>query len=168
MNKFIAYGNLGKDNDLKYTSTGTAVLGNSLGIKDDFQTQGEYKTTWVNIVLWRKQAENFANFTRKGSKVGIEGRLSTRTYEGNDGQTKYVTEIVVDKFHLLETREVTEKRPQGSTQPQGAQQQQQPQQNNFQQQNYNQQPQQNNYQQQNRPFMEDGRPIDITEDDLPF
>ncbi|MCP6368169.1 single-stranded DNA-binding protein, partial [Klebsiella pneumoniae] len=73
--------------------------------------QGERETDFINCVIWRKAAENFARFTRKGSLVGVEGSIQTRNYENNQGQRVYVTEILVDNFSLLESKSVTESRP---------------------------------------------------------
>src|SRR5690606_27453464 len=75
----------------------------------------EKETDFINCVIWRKAAENFANFTRKGSLVGIQGRIQTRNYENQQGQRVYVTEVVVENFTLLESRSVTEQRPRGES-----------------------------------------------------
>ncbi len=61
-------------------------------------SQGEREADFINCVMWRKAAENFANFTRKGSLVGIDGRIQTRSYENQQGQRVYVTEVVADNF----------------------------------------------------------------------
>ncbi|MCQ4965529.1 single-stranded DNA-binding protein, partial [Bifidobacterium pseudocatenulatum] len=66
--------------------------------------QGERDADFINCVIWRKPAENFANFTHKGALVGIDGSLRTRSYENNQGQRVYVTEVQVDNFALLEPR----------------------------------------------------------------
>lgn len=156
MNTTQLVGRLTKDVELKYSASGTAVGTFTLAVNRSFTNQqGEREADFINCVIWRKSAENLAKFTHKGSHIGVEGRIQTRNYENQQGTRVYVTEVVVNNFHLLE--------PKSSNQQQG--QQQQPQQKNNQQ-NYNQQPQQNY--QQNQPFMEDGRPIDITSDDLPF
>ena len=106
MNNWTGIGNIGKDNDVKFSSSGTAVLSQSIGVRRPFKNKqtGEYETDWVNLVFFGKTAENFANFTRKGSKVGIEGRIQTRNYENQQGQRVYVTEVVVNQFHLLDSK----------------------------------------------------------------
>ena len=107
MNTWTGIGNLGRDNDIKFSSvSGTAVLSQSIGVRRPFKDKqtGEYETDWVNLVFFGKTAENFANFTRKGSKVGIEGRIQTRNYENQQGQRVYVTEVVVNQFHLLDPK----------------------------------------------------------------
>ena len=107
MNTWTGIGNLGRDNDIKFSSvSGTAVLSQSIGVRRPFKDKqtGEYETDWVNLVFFGKTAENFANFTRKGSKVGIEGRIQSRNYENQQGQRVYVTEVVVNQFHLLDPK----------------------------------------------------------------
>ena len=66
--------------------------------------------------MWRKAAENFANFTHKGSLVGIEGRIQTRNYENQQGQKVYITEVLAENFSLLESRNATEQRPNSNNQ----------------------------------------------------
>lgn len=107
MNIWTGIGNLGKENEVKFSQTGTAVLNQSLAVRRSFKNKqtNEYETDWINISMFGKTAENFANFTQKGSKVGIEGRIQTRNYENNQGQRVYVTEVVVNNFHLLEPKQ---------------------------------------------------------------
>ena len=105
INNVVLVGRLTKDCDLKYTSSGTAVATFSLAVNRQFTNQaGEREADFINCVIWRKSAENFANFTRKGSLVGITGRIQTRNYEGNDGKRVYITEVVADNFTLLEKK----------------------------------------------------------------
>lgn len=105
INRVILTGRLAKDPELKYTSSGTAVGTFSLAVNRQFtNANGDREADFINCVIWRKSAENFANFTHKGSLVGIDGRLQTRNYENQQGQRVYVTEVVVDNFSLLEKR----------------------------------------------------------------
>ena len=105
INRVILIGRLTKDPELKYTSSGTAVGTFSLAVNRQFtNSNGDREADFINCVIWRKSAENFANFTHKGSLVGIDGRLQTRNYENQQGQRVYVTEVVVDNFSLLEKR----------------------------------------------------------------
>jgi len=105
INRVILIGRLAKDPELKYTSSGTAVGTFSLAVNRQFtNANGDREADFINCVIWRKPAENFANFTHKGSLVGIDGRLQTRNYENQKGQRIYVTEVVVDDFSLLEKR----------------------------------------------------------------
>jgi len=106
INNVTLTGRLGKDVELKYTESGLAVASGTLAVSRRFQTKnGEREVDWINFVIWRKAAENFANFTHKGSLVGLEGRIQTRNYENQQGTRVYVTEVVVEKFALLESRQ---------------------------------------------------------------
>ena len=105
INNVVLVGRLTKDCDLKYTSSGTAVGTFTLAVNRQFTNQaGEREADFINCVIWRKSAENFANFTRRGALVGITGRIQTRNYDGNDGKRVYVTEVVADNFTLLESK----------------------------------------------------------------
>jgi len=103
VNKVILIGNLGKDAETKFTSSGAArttfAVATSRRWKD--QQTGEWKeeTDWHNIVLWRQ--ENLANYLTKGKQVYVEGRLQTRNYEDKDGRKVYVTEVVAEDVLLL-------------------------------------------------------------------
>lgn len=112
MNSVQLVGRLTKEVDLKFTSSGVAVGSFTLAVNRSFTNQqGEREADFINCVIWRKSAENLANFTRKGSQIGVEGRIQTRSYENQQGQRVYVTEVVVNNFYLLEPRSVTEQRP---------------------------------------------------------
>ena len=105
MNAVSLIGRLTKDLDLKYTSTGKAVATGTIAVNRRFKNaQGESEADFINIQIWDKAAENFANFTRKGSLVGITGRIQTRNYENKEGQRVYVTEVVAENFALLESK----------------------------------------------------------------
>ena len=107
MNSVQLIGNLGKDNDVKFGQSGNAVLNQSLAVKRSFKDKqtGEYATDWINLVMFGKTAENFANFTKKGSRVGIEGRIQTGSYDNNQGQRVYTTDVIVNQFHLLDPKQ---------------------------------------------------------------
>jgi len=99
VNKFIGIGNLGKEPEVRTTQTGKMVTQFSIGIQDGY---GDNKsTTWLNIVCWEKLAETAGNFPHKGSKVLVEGKVQNRSYEGKDGQKKYITEIVAMHLEFL-------------------------------------------------------------------
>lgn len=154
INTVVLVGRLTKDVDLRYTSTGTAVGTFSLAVNRQFTNQaGEREADFINCVIWRKSAENFANFTRKGALVGITGRIQTRNYEGNDGKRVYVTEIVADNFTLLEPKQTTEQRPRESTRER----QQEQKRSAY-----------NDFNNTPDPFGGHGESIDISDDDLPF
>lgn len=97
LNEVKLIGNLGYDPEISYTKSGKAVCNFSLATTDYNE-----KTQWHRIVVWDKAAESTAKFMRKGSKVFVAGRLDYRTYEGNDGNTKYITEIVADRVLFLD------------------------------------------------------------------
>ena len=106
MNKVILIGRLGNDPELKYTPNGTAQAQISLATsekwKDSDGNQKE-KTEWHRIVAWRRQAEFVGEWLKKGQLVSIEGKLQTRSWE-QDGQKKYMTEIVADTITMLGSR----------------------------------------------------------------
>lgn len=162
INRVVLVGRLTKDADLKYTSSGTAVASFTLAVNRQFTNQsGEREADFINCVVWRKQAESLANFTRKGSLIGVEGRLQTRSYDNQQGQRVYVTEVVVDSFSLLEPKAANEERQQ----PQQTQQTNRPANNQA-------RADKQQYQQDNLPgtdpFASSGQPIDIDSKDLPF
>ncbi|GAP05012.1 single-stranded DNA-binding protein [Fructobacillus tropaeoli] len=120
INRVVLIGRMTKDVELRYTQSGTAVGSFTLAVNRSFKnSDGEREADFINAVIWRKAAENLANFTGKGAMVAIEGRLQTRNYENNQGQRVYVTEVVVDNFSLLESKAESDKRraENGTSQP---------------------------------------------------
>lgn len=104
INRVVLVGRLTRDCELKYTQGGKAVSDFNLAVNRRFtNAQGEREADFIRCQIWQKAAENFANFTNKGSLVGIEGRIQTRSYE-KDGQRVYVTEVIVDNFSLLDSK----------------------------------------------------------------
>ena len=102
MNKVFLIGRLTKDPELRYTSSNIATASFSLAVDRNFTNQnGEREADFINIVVWRKQAENVKNYLTKGSQVAIDGRIQTRSYDGQDGQKRYVTEVVADNVQFL-------------------------------------------------------------------
>ncbi len=103
LNKVILIGNLGKDPELKYTPSGTAVctfsLATTVSLKDQDGNRQD-KTEWHNIKIWSKQAEFAAEYLKKGKQVYIEGRIETRSWE-HEGQKRYMTEIIAQRFLML-------------------------------------------------------------------
>lgn len=165
INRAILTGRLTTDADLKYTSSGTAVASFTLAVNRQFTNQsGEREADFINCVVWRKQAESLANFTRKGSLIGVEGRLQTRSYDNQQGQRVYVTEVVVDSFSLLESKAANEERQQPQ-QPQQTQQTNRPANNQA---RADKQQYQQDTLQGTDPFASSGQPIDISDDDMPF
>ena len=148
INNVVLTGRLTKDLDLKYTQSGTAVGTFTLAVDRQFKNaQGEKETDFVNVVIWKKSAEALANYTRKGSLIGITGRIQTRNYENQQGQRVFVTEVVAEGFTFLESKN-----------NQNGQQDPSQRQDNF-----------KNYKQENKdPFLSSGQSISIDPDDLPF
>ena len=111
MNKVILIGRLTRDPELRYTSSNIPVATFSLAVDRTFTGQnGERETDFINIVVWRKQAENCKNYLNQGSQVAIDGRIQTRNYEDQNGQKRYVTEVVADNVQFLDTKAQREQR----------------------------------------------------------
>lgn len=166
MNRVVLVGRLTKDPDLRYTPNGVPVASFTLAVNRTFSNQqGEREADFINCVVWRRPAENVANFLKKGSMAGVDGRIQTRNYEGQDGRRVYVTEVVAESVQFLEPRNAASGRGE-DYQPYGDSQRSQNPPYNQQQ---NQQQNQQNYTRMDEdPFMKDGQPIDISDDDLPF
>jgi single-strand DNA-binding protein len=106
VNKVILVGNLGKDPEVKFTPQGTAVAKITVATSSSYKDKqsGEWKETteWHNVVLWQRTAEIAGEYLKKGSKVYIEGRLQTRSWDDKtSGQKKYMTEVVANELVLL-------------------------------------------------------------------
>jgi single-strand DNA-binding protein len=143
MNRVILVGRLTKDPEIKHTPSGVAVCSFTLAVNRNFKNQaGETEADFINVVVWRKAAENTANYTKKGSLVGVDGRIQSRSYDDSEGKKRYVTEVVADSVQFLE--------PKSSG---GGQQQQQA--------------QNKPNKADGDPFAGGGQ-IDISDDDLPF
>jgi single-strand DNA-binding protein len=104
LNKVMLIGNLGKDPEVRYTTSGTAVASFSLATTDKIKNKSgewEEKTEWHNITLWARLAEIAGEYLSKGKPVYIEGRLQTRKWQDKEGKDRYTTEIVGEKMQLL-------------------------------------------------------------------
>ena len=104
LNKVMLIGNLGKDPELRYTASGTAVASFSLATSERFKGKSgdwEEKTEWHNVTLWARLAEIAGEYLSKGKTVYIEGRLQTRKWQDRDGKDRYTTEIVGEKMQML-------------------------------------------------------------------
>ena len=105
MNKVVLIGRLTRDPELRYTSSNIPSATFSLAVNRPFQNQnGVREADFINIVMWRKQAETAKKYLTKGSLISREGRIQTRNYDGADGKKVYVTEVVADNFEFLETK----------------------------------------------------------------
>ena len=150
INRAVLTGRLTKDIELRYTQSGVAVGSFTLAVDRNFKNaNNEREVDWINFVIWRKAAEAFANFTHKGSLVGIDGRIQTRNYEKQQGQRVYVTEVVAETFQVMESR-----KDQQGGQSQGG---------------YSNPSQATpNFARDNSEPFGNSSPMDISEDDLPF
>ena len=148
LNSVILIGRLTRDPELRYTPAGVAVTQFTLAVDRPF-TSGDNKereADFINIVTWRQLAETCANYLRKGRLTAVEGRIQVRNYDNAEGKRVYVTEIVADNVRFLESanRESNSGNSGGySGNNRGSKEQQDP-------------------------FIDDGKPIDISDDDLPF
>jgi len=108
LNKVMLIGNLGKDPELKYTTSGVAVANFTIATNESWKDQDgnlQERTEWHNIVAWRKLAEICGEWLKKGKKVYLEGRIQTRSYDDkNTGAKRYITEIVADSMIMLDGR----------------------------------------------------------------
>ncbi|MBS8025335.1 single-stranded DNA-binding protein [Streptococcus suis] len=107
INNVVLVGRLTRDVELRYTPSNQAVATFTLAVNRNFKNQstGEREADFINCVLWRQQAENLANWTKKGHLIGITGRIQTRSYDNQQGQRVYVTEVVAESFQVLEKRD---------------------------------------------------------------
>ncbi|KGE20003.1 single-stranded DNA-binding protein [Paenibacillus wynnii] len=167
LNRIILIGRLTRDPELRYTPQGVAVTQFTLAVDRQFTTQGgEREADFIPVVTWRQLAETCANYLRKGRLTAVEGRIQVRNYENNEGKRVYVTEVIADNVRFLESTQNRE----GGNAPSGGSAPEEPSfggggnsgrgnsNNNF--------PRNTNNNQD--PFSGDGKPIDISDDDLPF
>ena len=147
INSVAITGRMTKDCDLRYTGSGKAVGNVTVAVNRPFKTNGEQEADFIQCTVWGKQAENLANFMKKGSLIGISGRIQTRSFDNQEGKRLFVTEVVADNVSFLESK--------GS------------QQNNQQSNNH---PGMDAYKKSDNedPFKDKGEPIDISDDMLPF
>ena len=117
LNNVCLVGRMTKDAELRYTPNNQAVATFSLAVNRNFKSQnGEREADFINCVIWRQQAENLANWAKKGALIGITGRIQTRNYENQQGQRVYVTEVVAENFQLLESQKERGNQPQVNSQ----------------------------------------------------
>ncbi|WP_334072690.1 MULTISPECIES: single-stranded DNA-binding protein [Paenibacillus] len=160
LNRVILIGRLTRDPELRYTPSGVAVTQFTIAVDRPFTSQGgEREADFIPVVTWRQLAETCANYLRKGRLTAVEGRIQVRNYENNEGKRVYVTEVIADNVRFLESN-----REGGAGG--GGQREESPfggggggntgRSSNFSRDN------------QKDPFSDDGKPIDISDDDLPF
>ena len=106
INNVVLVGRITRDPELRYTpQQNQAVATFSLAVNRQFKNaNGEREADFINCVIWRQQAENLANWAKKGALIGVTGRIQTRSYENQQGQRVYITEVVADSFQMLESK----------------------------------------------------------------
>lgn len=158
MNKVILIGNLTKDPELRYTPNGVAVATFTVAVNRPRTNQaGEREADFINIVAWQKLADLCASYLRKGRQAAIEGRIQTRSYDNKEGKRVYVTEVVAENVQFLGGRGNDNGDNAGydpgpgfggGSKPSGGQ--------------------RNDFDPFGDPFASAGKPINISDDDLPF
>lgn len=155
MNNVNLIGRLTKPVDLRYTQSGVAYGSFTLAVTRRFKNQnGEREADFINCVIWKKGAENLANFTQKGSLIGVSGAIQTRNYENQQGQRVYVTEVLVENFDLLESRKTDDNGVLSS--------------GNINTQNFNKNQNSGGNFAKNDPFTSGGDVFDVLDSELPF
>ena len=102
MNKILLIGRLTKDPELRYTQSGTAVASFTLAVNRSFTNQnGEREADFINCVAWQKAAEFVSQYFKKGQQMALEGRLQVRSYDDNNGQRRWVTEVITEKVEFV-------------------------------------------------------------------
>ena len=105
INNVVLVGRLTKDPELTYTPSGVAKARFTIAVNRSFSNQqGEREADFISCIAWRAQAQNLANFMRKGGLIGVQGRIQTGSYEGQDGKRVYTTDIVADSIQFLESK----------------------------------------------------------------
>lgn len=104
INRVVLVGRLTRDPELRRTNTGSAVTSFNLAVNRSFKTADNQEADFINCVVWNKIAENVEQYCFKGSLVGVEGRLRSRSYDNAQGQKVYVTEVVCDSVQFLDTK----------------------------------------------------------------
>lgn len=141
LNRVILIGRLTKDPELRYTPSGVATTQFTLAVDRPFTNgSGEREADFIPVVTWRQLAETCANYLRKGRLTAVEGRIQVRNYENNEGRRIYVTEVVADNVRFLESNRDNGQSSSRTERPKSNQ----------------------------DPFSDEGKPVDIPDDDLPF
>ncbi|GMX67370.1 single-stranded DNA-binding protein [Paenibacillus elgii] len=159
LNRVILIGRLTRDPELRYTPAGVAVTQFTLAVDRPFTSnQGQREADFIPVVTWRQLAETCANYLRKGRLAAVEGRIQVRNYDNNEGRRVYVTEIIADNVRFLESANSANRDDSGMGMNGGGG-------------GNSGGGNRGSYgggREQQDPFQDDGRPIDISDDDLPF
>lgn len=157
MNKVFLIGRLTRDPELRYTGSNVPVATFSLAVNRTYTNQsGEREADFINIVVWRKQAENVKNYLQQGSQVAIDGRIQTRTYDDKDGNKRYVTEVIADNVEFLGSKSSNATSGSGNN-DQGPTPY-----------DFDKEPDTKGTDVDNNPFADFGSSIEISDDELPF
>lgn len=160
INRVNLTGRLTKDADLRYTPNGVPVATFTIAVDRLHKgSNGEKQTDFINCVTWRKQAENLANFTKKGCMIAVDGRIQTRNYEGQDGRRVFVTEVLAEFIQYLEFKRSSKQKQEDAPPPTYESNE-----NKSASEVYGDYRKSYN----DDPFANDGNHIDISDDDLPF
>ncbi len=166
MNKVFLIGRLTRDPELRYTGNNTAVASFTVAVNRTYTNQaGEREADFINVVVWRRQAESVKNYLSQGSQVAVEGRLQVRNYEDQNGQRRYVTEVIADSVEFIGSRRDRENQssqtstnnnaPQSGTEPTPY--------------DFTEEPSSNNGTDiSDNPYADFGASIEINDDELPF
>lgn len=156
MNVITLTGNSTKDVELRYTPNGKAVGNGTIAVRRDFKNQqGEYETDFINFIALGGLSEVMANHIKKGDKFGITGRLQIRIWENDEGKKNYFTEVVVNSFDFPNKKQNNQGNTDNSREYQNNRKEQQRSNNNY-------------TKVDDDPFANNGKTIDISDDDLPF
>ncbi|MDT0067310.1 single-stranded DNA-binding protein [Listeria cossartiae subsp. cayugensis] len=152
INRVVLVGRLTREPELRYTPNGIAVVTFTLAVnRARTDKDGNRAADYINCIAWRKTAENIANYVKKGHQMGLDGQITTRNYEGKDGKRVYVTEVLVESVEFLEPRkDARNAMPEENDAPPVKSNDQKP------------------ANQPSGPFARETKPIDISDDDLPF
>ena len=163
MNKVFLIGRLARDPELRYTNNNTAVTSFTIAVNRTFTNpSGEREADFINVVVWRRQAESVKNYLSQGSQVAVEGRLQVRSYDDQNGQKRYVTEVVADNVEFIGSK----KDNAGSTAPQNFQSSTSSEPTPY---DFSTEPSSNEGTDiSNNPYADFGSSIEISDDELPF
>jgi len=167
INRVVLVGRLTKDPELKYTPSGVPMTRFTVAVNRPFKNEGQNEADFIGCLAWRKQAENLANFMKKGSLIGVEGRIQTGSFEGQDGKRVYTSDVIADSIQFLEPRSSNSESSNSTPNYQAS--------TNYQSQSQTQntgqyagQTQHQNYKRVDEdPFAKGSGPV-VSEDDLPF
>ena len=105
INRVVLVGRLTKEPELRTTQSGAKVCQYTLAVNRTRKAEGQPDADFINCVTWNKQAENMAQYLHKGSLVGVEGRIQTRSYDDSNGRKVYVTEVITDSVQFIESKQ---------------------------------------------------------------